>query len=78
VAEYAAALRRYAVSPTGIIPERLMDGTKLREVVEWLIVSPYDFLTKKQLLRGWANVTRVRPSANDYALLRGTGIDEQA
>jgi len=65
-----------AQSPTGIIPEELIDPAKLREVVEWLRFAPATFLMKKQLLRGWANTTGVIPKASDYGALNGTGIDQ--
>lgn len=63
------------LSPTGIIPERLMHPENKGEVVDFLMAQPYPSVTKRELLLGWAITVGCRLSRKDYAAVERTGTD---
>jgi hypothetical protein len=63
------------MSPTGIIPEELMDPHKKKDVVNFLIVAPAEAKLKQQLLLGWAQEVGIRLRQRDYDAVTATAID---
>jgi hypothetical protein len=62
-------------SPTGIIPDELIDARKLQEVIAWLVAQPLPGGRKRSLLQGWAMWTGVRLHAWQYSKVEKSGID---
>lgn len=63
------------MSPTGIIPEELMDPSRKKDVVNFLIVAPAEAKLKQQLLLGWAQEVGLRLRQRDYDAVTATAID---
>ena len=63
------------ISPTGIIPEELMDWHKKQEVINWLLASAYPGFMKRRLLEGWCMAVGLRARARDYALVEASGAE---
>lgn len=65
------------ISPTGIIPESLMDWHKKRETINWLLAQPYPGFLKRRLMEGWAMAVGSRVRERDYQLLEASGAEPQ-
>jgi hypothetical protein len=63
------------MSPTTIIPEELMDPSKKKEVVAFLITAPAEAKLKTSLLLGWAQEVGLRLRQRDYDAVTATAID---
>jgi hypothetical protein len=64
-------------SPTGIIPEELMQQSKKAEVIAWLQKIPLESKRKRDLFLGWAITVGVKLNRADYAKVTPTGIDRE-
>ena len=64
-----------AESPTGILPEELMQPGKVRDVMTFLQKLYVDSHTKADLLTGWAMEVGQRVSASQVNAVRRTGTD---
>jgi hypothetical protein len=62
-------------SPTGVIPELLMNPSRKREVIDFLKAAPAEARLKKALLLGWAQTVGVRLQARDFREVEVSGID---
>ncbi len=62
-------------SPTGVIPELLMDPSKKREVIDFLRAAPAEARLKRSLLLGWAQTVGIRLRQRDYDAVEKSGID---
>jgi hypothetical protein len=62
-------------SPTGIIPELLMDPRRKKDVIAWLKAQPAEAKLKKSLLLGWATVVGIRLQQRDYREVAESAID---
>lgn len=62
-------------SPTGIIPEELMSGRKLGDVMKFLEGLAVDGDTKEKLFFGWARTVGLKINASQRAKVRNSGVD---
>ena len=60
-------------SPTGIVPEYLIEAGMRRPFIDWLLAQPWDGEFKLQVLAGWANVCGVLTSASEQSIVRASG-----
>jgi hypothetical protein len=60
-------------SPTGIIPERLMDAGAKRQVLDFLLAQPWPGDFKLQVLYGWGIVVGNMISASDAHIVHASG-----
>lgn len=63
------------ISPTGIIPEELMDPSRKVDVINWLLAQPYEGNFKRRLLEGWAITVGLRVRGRDFQLVEASGLD---
>lgn len=63
------------ISPTGIIPESLLYGFALGEVMTFIKRLHADGDTKADLFRGWAQTVGVKLSGSQVNAVRETGTD---
>ena len=61
-------------NPRGIMPESLLSVDKRREMLSWLLTSPYGKNMKLALLRGWGHLLATPISAQEYQLVEGSGV----
>jgi len=64
-----------SVSPTGIVPEDLIDKTKKDEFIRWLTAQGFKSQFKRDLLFGWSRTVFVAVTGEDVRLVRSSGID---
>lgn len=64
-----------SVSPTGIIPEELIQPGKRVEVIAWLTAQPLQGLLKVRLLKGWARTVGARLTSPELQTVHDSGID---
>ena len=64
-------------SPTGIVPEALMNPGSKREVMAFLATLPVEGGVKVDLLVGWARMVGVSVNAAQRDMVRNTGVDYQ-
>jgi hypothetical protein len=64
-------------SPTGIIPESMMNPGSKAEVIAFLSQIPVEGGTKVDLLVGWARMVGVSVNASQRDQVRQTGVDHQ-
>jgi hypothetical protein len=62
-------------SPTGIIPEGLMDAGMKRRVLDLLMAQPWPGDFKLQVLYGWGIVTGNTITASDATIVHASGWD---
>ena len=65
--------RQYVESPTGIIPESLMDKGLKRQVLDYLLAQPWPGEFKVALMHGWAAATGGLTGASEDATLLASG-----
>ncbi len=63
------------ISPTGIIPDELMDRSKKKDVIAWLSAQPYPGDYKRRLLEGWQIWVGTKLHGRDFAAVESTGTD---
>jgi hypothetical protein len=63
------------ISPTGIIPESLLYGFALGDVMKYIQRLHVDGDTKADLFRGWAQCVGVKLSGSQVNAVRETGTD---
>lgn len=63
------------ISPTGIIPENLMYGFSLGNVMQFIMRLHVDGDTKADLFRGWAQTVGVQLSGSQVNKVRESGTD---
>ncbi|MGH9402856.1 MAG: hypothetical protein ACRD2P_12200 [Terriglobia bacterium] len=66
------------ISPTGIIPEELMDPARKADVLRWLTAQPYEGNFKRRLLEGWALTVGIRVRGVEFSMVEASGIDYAA
>jgi len=64
-------------SPTGIIPESMMNPGSKGEVIAYLATLPVEGGVKVDLLVGWARMVGVSVNASQRDQVRVTGVDYQ-
>jgi hypothetical protein len=64
-------------SPTGIIPEAMMNPASKGAVVAYLATLPIEGSVKVDLLVGWARMVGVTVNASQRDQVRVTGVDYQ-
>jgi hypothetical protein len=64
-------------SPTGIIPEELMNPASKAAVMAYLGTLPIEGAAKVSLLVGWARTVGVGLNASQRDAVRVTGVDYQ-
>ena len=62
-------------SPTGIIPEDLMEPRHLGKVLEFLRALPIEGDDKVDLLLGWARAVGAKVSSSQRRTVRLSGVD---
>jgi len=62
-------------SPTGIIPEALMDPSKKNDVVRFLLAQPLPGKLKSELFAGWAVTVGMRVRGSEVDSLKASGTD---
>jgi hypothetical protein len=62
-------------SPTGLIPERMMDAGMKTAVLDYLRGQPWPGDFKLQVLAGWGKVTHSLTSASERASVHASGWD---
>jgi hypothetical protein len=65
-------------SPTGLIPEMLMDRGMKPQALDYLRAQPWPGDFKRQVLAGWGLVTGSAISASDQTSIAASGFDTQA
>jgi hypothetical protein len=60
-------------SPTGLMPEKLMDAGMKPQALDWLRAQPWPGDFKLQVLFGWGTVTRSTITGADAATIRASG-----
>lgn len=63
------------ISPTGLIPETMMYGNRLADVMAFIGRLHVDGDTKADLFRGWAQTVGVKLSGSQINRVRETGTD---
>jgi len=63
------------ISPNVIIPENLLYGYHLADVMDLITRLHVNGETKVELLKGWAQTVGVRLSASQFNTVRNTGTD---
>ncbi len=63
-------------SPTGLIPESLMDAGSKRQVLDFLLAQTWPGDFKQQVLAGWGNVTGSTITAADRNSVAASGWDK--
>jgi hypothetical protein len=60
-------------SPTGLVPEELIQPGMKRQVLDYLLAQAWPGDFKVQVLYGWGNVTKTAISASDAAVVAASG-----
>jgi hypothetical protein len=60
-------------SPTGLMPESLMDKGLKRQALDYLLAQPWPGDFKLQVAAGWAKVVGSTMTAADQAVLSASG-----
>jgi len=63
------------LDPIGRIPKELIDATRAREAVDYIVKSPWDCTTKVRVLKGYAVRTGVQFSPDTLARVEKSGLD---
>jgi hypothetical protein len=63
------------LDPIGRLPKELIDATRAREAVAYIIASPWDSTTKVRVLKGWAVRTGVQFAPSTLARVEKSGLD---
>jgi len=63
------------ISPTGIIPDALIDPARKAEMLDWLVQQPMTRAYKLQLLSGWRIWTRGAITSRESARVAASGVD---
>lgn len=66
-----------AVSPTGIIPESMMNHQSFTAVMELLKAIPIPGDEKVSILMGWAHAVGATVNGSQRAAVRDSGVDRQ-
>lgn len=62
-------------SPTGIIPETMMNPKSRKQVVAWLITQPWPGHIKRDVLFGWARTVGIRLLEREVQQVVSSGLE---
>jgi hypothetical protein len=62
-------------SPTGIIPEAMMNPYSRKQVVAWLITQPWPGHIKREVIFGWARTVGIRLLEREVDQVVASGIE---
>lgn len=63
------------ISPSGLIPDKLMRSERKQEVIQFVIAQPWPRDFKRAILSGWASWVGIRLESADFKAVEASGYD---